>query len=91
MNKYNICENRHRVDHDYKVGDNVIITKHTSKKYEMPCTGPFVITQCFTNGTVNLQCGPKTIRYNIYRINPYKSDTKVEDISSKNMSDDVNI
>ena len=52
---------------------------------------PFEITQCFTNGTVNLQCGAIQMRYNICCINPYKSDTNVEDISSKNMSDDVNI
>ena len=40
---------------------------------------------------VNLQCGPSKIRYNIRRIKPYKSDTKVEDISSKHMSDGFNI
>ena len=50
-----------------------------------------MITQCFTNGVVNLKCGVTDIRYNIRRIKPYKSDTKVEDISSKNMSDDVSI
>ena len=50
-----------------------------------------MITQFFTNGTVNLNFGPTKIRYNIRRIKPYKSDTKVEDISSKNMSDNVNI
>ena len=42
-----------------------------------------MITQCFTNGKVNLKCGPKKIRYNIRRIKLFKSDTKVEDISSK--------
>ena len=29
--------------------------------------------------------------YNIRRIKPYTSDKNVEDISSKNMSDDINI
>ena len=29
IDKDNIQENRHRVDHNYKVEDNVIITKHT--------------------------------------------------------------
>ena len=57
----------------------------------MPCIGPFAITRCFTNGMVNLQYGPKKIRYNIRRINPYKSDTNVEDIKPENMYDDVNI
>ena len=46
----------------------------------MSYTVPFVITQFFTNGKINLQCGPTKIRYNIRRIKPYKLDTKVEDI-----------
>ena len=29
INKDNYRESRHIVDHDYKVGDNVILTKHT--------------------------------------------------------------
>ena len=91
INKDNIHKNIHRVDHDYKVGDNVMITKHTEYKYETPYTSPFVTTQCFTNGVVKLQNGATQIMYNIHHIKPYKSDTKVEDHSSKNMYDDVNI
>ena len=91
INKYNIRENRHRVDYDYKVGDSVMFNNHTTYKYETPNKGQFMITQFFTNGTVNLQCGAIKIKYNISHINPYKSDTKVEDSSSKNMSDDVKI
>ena len=53
--------------------------------------GPVLITQCFINGTLKLQNGATQITYNICRIKPYKSDTKVEDYSSKNMSDDVSI
>ena len=30
ISKYYIYENKHRVDHNYKVGDKVIITKHTA-------------------------------------------------------------
>ena len=86
INKYNIRENRQRLYHDYKVRDNVILTKHTVYKYETPYTGPFFITQYFTNITVNLHCGTKKIRYNIRHIKPYKSDTKVEEISSKMIS-----
>ena len=37
-NQDSISENRHRVDHDYKVGDNAMLTKHT--------VYPFLITQC---------------------------------------------
>ena len=67
------------------------LNNSTLYKYETPYKVPFVITQCFTNGTVNLQCGTIKIKYNIRRIKPYKSDIKVEYYNSKNMYDDVNI
>ena len=70
-----------RVDHDYKVRDKVMLNNHAGYKYEIPYKGPFMITQCCTNGPVTLQCGAIKIRYNIHHINPYKSDTKVEDIT----------
>ena len=50
-----------------------------------------MITQCFTNCTVNLQCGVIQIKFNIRRIKPNKPDTKVEDFNSKNLNDAVNI
>ena len=68
-----------------------MLTKNTVYNYETSYTGPFVITKCLTNGMVNLQYGAIKIRYNIHHINPYKLDNKVEDSSSKNMYDDVNI
>ena len=68
-----------------------MITKHTKYKYETPYTGPFLITRCFTNGTVELQCGPKQIRYNIRYNKPYKLDTKVEDINTVNMYYGANV
>ena len=57
INRDNIWKNKHRVEHDYKVGDNIMLNKHTVYKYETPYTVPFVITQCFTNGTANFQYG----------------------------------
>ena len=68
-----------------------MINNQTVNRYETPYKGPFVIKKCFTNGTVNLQYGTTTIRYNIRRIKPHKSDTKVEDSNSINISDDVSI
>ena len=91
INKDNTQENINRVDYDYKVGDNFMLTKHNTYKYETPYTGSFFIRQYFTNFTVNLQCGAIQINYNIRRIKPYKLDTKVEDYNSKNMSDEVSI
>ena len=40
-----------------------------------------MINQCWTNGTVPLQCGAIKIRYNISHIKSYTSDTNVEDIN----------
>ena len=68
-----------------------MLNNHTAYKYETPYKVIFVITRCFTNGTVNLYYGPTEIKYNISRIKPYKTDTNVEDINPKNMCDDVNI
>ena len=91
VNKDNIRENRYRIDHGNKVRYNVMMTKHTSYIYVTLYNGPFMITQCFTNGMVILQCVTTRNRYNIHHIKLYKSDTKVEYISSKNMSDNVSI
>ena len=77
LNKYNISENIHRVDYNYKVGYEVILTKHNSYKYETPYTDPFVITHCWTNVMVSLHIGATEIGYHIRRINPYKSNTQV--------------
>ena len=85
INRDKSSKNKHRVDYDYKVGNKVMLTNHTSYKYENPYKGPFVITQCFTIGTVMLQFGVTKVQFNICRINSYKWDTKVEDFSSKNM------
>ena len=68
-----------------------MLTNHTAYKYETPYKGLFLITQCFTNGMLNLQYGAVKIKYNICLIHPCKSDTKVDNFSSKNMTDDVNI
>ena len=91
INRDKACKNKHRVEYDYKVGDKVMLTKHTAYKYETPYKGSFMTTQCFTNGKVKLHYGTTKIRYNMRQIKPYKSDTKVEDTNSKNMSDDFSI
>ena len=91
INIDNTCENKHRVDYDYKVRDKLMITKHNAYKYETPYNVHFVITHCFTIGTVLLQCGAIPIPCNVRRINPYKWDTKIEDCNSINKYDDNNI
>ena len=45
-NKDNTCKNRHGIDYDYNVKDDVMLNKHTAYKYETPYKGPFAITCC---------------------------------------------
>ena len=91
INKDNICKNIKIYDHDYKVRDNVIVTNKSAYRYETPYNGTFVITQCWTNIMVTLQCGPIEIRHNIRRIKPYISDTNIEYINPEKVCNDVNI
>ena len=68
INKDNTQENKHRVEYGDKVRYKFILANHTAFKYETPYKGPFLITQCFTNGTVNLQCGAINFKDGIRRI-----------------------
>ena len=82
INKDNIRKNNKTFDHDYKVGDKVMLANNAAYKYETPYKWTFVITQCWTNSTVKIQCGLIQISNNILRIGPYTSDTNVEDITT---------
>ena len=79
-NKGNIRKNRHRVDHAYKVGDNVIQlnTLHSNMKRH---TQAYCDKTLFYQWNGYLQNGTTQITYNIHRIKPYNYDTKVEDYS----------
>ena len=68
-----------------------MLTNHNEYKCETPYKGPFVITQCLNNVTVNLQYGSTKIRLNIRRIKQYKLENKVEHFNSINVSDYVRI
>ena len=91
INKYNIPQNSKRVDQNYKVGDKVMLTNNDAFKYETPYNTPFVITKCWTNGTVTLRYGTIKISHTTHHIKPYKSDTKIEYIRPENMYDGVKI
>ena len=68
INKYNACDNKHRVDYEYKVGDKIMLTNHIAYKYETSYNGPFNDNTLFNNVTVNLQYNMTEIRYIIRRI-----------------------
>ena len=46
---------KNQVDHDYKIGDEVMLNIHAAYKYETPYKGSFLITRCWTNSTVKVQ------------------------------------
>ena len=71
IKKNNLQENTKRIPHDYKVGDQVLLSKGTENKYETPYSGPHTILQVFNNGTVCLKVNGVTDTYKICRITPY--------------------
>ena len=83
INKDNFCEINKIVNHDYKVRDKVMLNTHSTYIKETPYNGLFLITQCWTNGTVALQCSGINIWHDILHIKPHAFDTNVEDINSK--------
>jgi hypothetical protein len=75
----NAKENRKRTQHEFKVGDRVLIKlkpyernnpKISPSTYE---SGPFTILAIYANGNVKLQRGAFTDVVNIRRIAPYYS------------------
>ena len=72
--KNNARENKSRIDHTYKIGDQVLIKNEQSSKYARQAySGPYKITAVNTNGTVKLKKGIIEETWNIRNIHPYKS------------------
>ena len=72
VDKNNARENSLRVDHDYHIGDKVLVTdQDIHRKLNCPTKGPYNIIQIYTNGTVRVQRGAVTERINIRRCIPY--------------------
>ncbi len=69
-------ENKKRIDHEYQVGDLVLIVTPTSerrkqRKLSSPTEGPYAITRVYTNGTVQLLRGTFEEQMSIRRLRPY--------------------
>ena len=73
IGKYVICKNSTRIDHDYNIGDKVMVRINQAYKYKTPFQGPYEIFQIWTNRTVTIQTGAFADRLNIRRIKPYNS------------------
>ena len=71
ISKNNAKENKKRVEHDYKIGERVLIFSSDPNKMEQPRRGPYDIIQVQTNGTVTLQKDNVTERYNVRQIVPF--------------------
>jgi hypothetical protein len=59
MGRNNRRENSSRINHDYKVGDKILLKKPGKhlRKLEAPRTGPQIVTAIYTNGAVRIQKG----------------------------------
>ena len=68
-----IRENAKRIDHDYRVGDQVMTLTKSAYKYETPYRGPYKIVQTWTNRTITLRTGLVTMIINIRNIKPYNN------------------
>jgi len=73
IHKINKAENTTRVEHHYKVGDQVLLKRGTENKYETPFNGPFHILKVNDNGTVCLKVGAVEDTFNIRRLTSYTS------------------
>jgi lipopolysaccharide biosynthesis regulator YciM len=66
-------ENASRINHDYKVGDKVLLKKPGKhlRTLEALRTGPHTVTAIYTNGNLSIQKGNVDERVNIRRLFPY--------------------
>ena len=72
INRNNDRENRGRVDHKCKVGDQVYLREEGKRrKLSSPRSGPFEITAVYNNGTVEILQGAVRERVNMRRISPH--------------------
>ena len=60
-----------RNNHQYKVGDKILVNRKKDYKRELEFMGPFPITQINDNGTVRFQKGIINDATNIRRIKPF--------------------
>jgi hypothetical protein len=73
MDRNNKRETASIINHDYKVGDKVLLKKpgKNLRKLEAPRTGPHTVNAIYTNGTLRIQKGNVNERVNIRRLFSY--------------------
>jgi hypothetical protein len=72
----NACENKSRIDYDYKVGQKILLRKEgiLCKSESIWHKKPWLITTIHMNGTITVQRGNKLERMNIRRVKPFRED-----------------
>ena len=75
IEKNNKRENAGRIEHNYRVGDKVRLTRGMENKYEAPYKGPYAILRVNDNGTVRLKVKAVEDTYNVRRLKPYHTAT----------------
>ena len=71
INSNNKQENKSRIHHTYKVGDQILLRARKYSKHDQEYEGPYPLTKVGKNGTVNFQKGIVNDVVNIRRIKPY--------------------
>ena len=71
INRNNKRKNMRRNNHQYKVGDKILVKCKENSNHELEFMGPFLITKINDNGTVRLQKGIINDVTNICRIKPF--------------------
>ena len=61
----------HRNNHQYKVGDKILVKRKKNSNNELEFMGPFPITKINDNGTVSFQKVSINDATNIRRIKPF--------------------
>ena len=71
MNHNNKRKNMHQNNHQYKVGDKILVKRKKNSKHKLEFMGLFPITQINNNGTVCFQKRIINDATNIRRIKPF--------------------
>ena len=75
INHNNKRKNMLRNNHQYKVGDKILVKRKKKYKHELEFMGPFPITQINYNGKVRFQKGIINDGTNIRKIKPFFDET----------------
>ena len=73
INRGNELENKKRLNHEYKIGDKVLLNNAWKAKFNKDTyVGPYIITEVRNYGTVRARKGLVTETSNLHNITPFK-------------------